>query len=82
MHDTPEYSPERRVLGSAARWRRSPSTPPAGPLAVTVSVGAATARRGEPEEQALAEADRALYEAKGGGRNRVAVAAAETMPAR
>lgn len=59
-----------------------PVDTPAGPLAVTVSVGAATARRGEPEEQALAEADRALYEAKGGGRNRVAVAAAETMPAR
>ena len=37
---------------------------------VTISVGAATAMRGESKEGWLARADRALYEAKATGRNR------------
>lgn len=45
---------------------------------VTVSVGVAEALRGEPEDSWFARADRALYEAKAGGRDRVAVAAAES----
>ena len=47
---------------------------PSGPLAVTVSVGAAVARWGEPAASVLERADTALHDAKAGGRNRVAVA--------
>ena len=39
---------------------------------VTISIGA-TMGQGEPMEQAFARADRALYRAKNGGRNRVAI---------
>lgn len=44
-------------------------------LSVTVSIGAALARPGETVEQLLARADRALYRAKGEGRNRTVMAA-------
>ena len=37
---------------------------------ITISVGAAAAKRGETKEEWLARADRALYEAKATGRNR------------
>ena len=58
---------------------------------VTISIGA-TMGQGEPMEQAFARADRALYRAKNGGRNRVAIdraserqesaeGSAEAMPA-
>jgi diguanylate cyclase len=43
-------------------------------LPVTVSVGLATWRQGEPVEAALARADAALYAAKHAGRNRVRLA--------
>jgi diguanylate cyclase len=38
---------------------------------VTLSIGAATLRPGEPVEALVARADAALYRAKGAGRNRV-----------
>src|SRR6185437_7544720 len=41
---------------------------------VTVSIGVAALRPGESIEQWLSRADKALYEAKRGGRNRCAVA--------
>lgn len=53
-----------------------------GPVAVTVSAGVACWRRGESQVDLLRRADRALYEAKENGRNRVCVAStAETGPA-
>lgn len=44
------------------------------PIQVTVSIGVAALRPGESIEQWLSRADKALYEAKRGGRNRCAVA--------
>jgi diguanylate cyclase (GGDEF)-like protein len=46
---------------------------------VTVSVGVAEALSGEPADRWLARVDRALYEAKAGGRDCVAVAADEPV---
>lgn len=43
-----------------------------GPVRVTISVGAAMGEAGETAAQVLARADKLLYEAKQGGRNRVA----------
>ena len=42
-----------------------------GPVRVTVSIGAATHRRGEGPETLLSDADARLYAAKDGGRNGV-----------
>ena len=42
-------------------------------IPVTVSIGVAVGRRGDPGVQLLKDADIALYEAKGAGRNRVVV---------
>jgi diguanylate cyclase (GGDEF)-like protein len=47
---------------------------PADPLRVTISVGCAVAHRGEDQAHIVAMADKALYEAKGSGRNRVVLA--------
>jgi diguanylate cyclase (GGDEF)-like protein len=48
-----------------------------GPCTVTVSIGAAVLAEGEEVASGLARADRALYEAKHSGRNRVASIASE-----
>ncbi|WP_109119349.1 GGDEF domain-containing protein [Azospirillum sp. TSO22-1] len=60
---------------TAERLRRcveeTPFPGPDGPLALTVSVGVAAAKAGTPFHQLYAQADRRLYCAKEGGRNRV-----------
>ncbi|MBO6503231.1 MAG: PleD family two-component system response regulator [Kordiimonadaceae bacterium] len=47
---------------------------PEGEISVTVSIGVATSKEGQTPAQLLEEADKALYEAKAGGRNQVVVA--------
>ncbi|TXC67430.1 diguanylate cyclase [Piscinibacter aquaticus] len=54
----------------------SPYAVSAGPLPLSVSVGVATVRQpGHGPRDALQRADRALYAAKEGGRDRVVMAA-------
>ncbi len=48
---------------------------PEGEIAITVSIGVATSTQGQTPGQLLEEADKALYEAKASGRNKVVVAA-------
>ncbi|WP_262695565.1 PleD family two-component system response regulator [Kordiimonas aquimaris] len=45
-----------------------------GPITVTVSIGVATSKDGQTPGQLINEADKALYEAKAGGRNKVVIA--------
>lgn len=47
---------------------------PEGAISITVSIGVATSRQGQTPAQLLEEADKALYDAKAGGRNKVIVA--------
>jgi diguanylate cyclase (GGDEF)-like protein len=66
------------TLRGQDRPRRKPKSPRARggvdrPLAVTVSIGAAQARGSALPEQVVKAADKALYRAKEGGRNRVAL---------
>jgi diguanylate cyclase (GGDEF)-like protein len=67
--------------GTAERLRRTVQQSPApmlhGSLGITVSIGVATAGRGEPGAALLRRADEALYRAKDGGRNRVELARPE-----
>jgi diguanylate cyclase (GGDEF)-like protein len=49
------------------------------PIPVTASLGVATLRAGETLDAFVDRADRAMYTAKSGGRNRVGVAEAETV---
>jgi diguanylate cyclase (GGDEF)-like protein len=71
-------APDRRVTSrKPARARKSPAAPLNGDLSVTVSIGVA-----EPNaklrdvRQVIEAADKALYRAKRGGRNRVEMASA------
>ena len=55
--------------------RATPVDTPAGPVAVTLSIGVVRAERGDDDPLALLRrADQALYEAKQGGRDQVRVA--------
>lgn len=59
------------------------AVPVAGALVrVTASFGVAAARPGDDLNDVLARADRAVYDAKRGGRNQVVLAAAEAVPGR
>ena len=49
-----------------------------GPVALSVSIGVALCEPGERPEAALGRADRAMYQAKGEGRNRVQIWGAVT----
>jgi len=46
----------------------------AGPLAITVSIGVAASKEGQTPDQLLETADKALYQAKEAGRNKVIIA--------
>jgi diguanylate cyclase (GGDEF)-like protein len=52
------------------------------PIPVTASLGTASYRRGDTPESLIDRADRAMYDAKAAGRNRVAVARGDAAPAR
>ncbi len=54
----------------------------ATPIPVTASLGVATYRRGDTPESLIDRADRAMYDAKASGRNRVAVARLEAPTAK
>jgi len=45
-----------------------------GPIDISVSIGVATSEEGQSSSQLLEEADKALYAAKAGGRNKVIIA--------
>lgn len=57
-----------------ARLEQVPFITAAGLTQMTASFGLALSRPGEPLDSLLCRADKALYEAKDGGRNRLAVA--------
>ncbi len=64
-----------RVAGErlrAAIEKMSVFDPEARPLPITASIGLATWRRGDTPDALIDRADRAMYDAKAGGRNRVA----------
>jgi diguanylate cyclase (GGDEF)-like protein len=69
---------EAEALGAARRLHRAVE---AARLGVTVSVGAAVPYDGEVDASLLARADRALYAVKEGGRDGVALANDEPLPA-
>ena len=79
----PETTPEGaetlarqiRTAVAAGRFRKVDGTEVAG--SVTLSLGVAVGHSGDTLESLLARADRALYEAKRGGRNRVCVASGD-----
>lgn len=69
-HNATTYLAERlrhAVVGAPVPWREAA-------IPVTVSVGVSMRAPGETIEDALERADRALYEAKSAGRNRVRIA--------
>ena len=48
-----------------------------GPISITVSIGVSTSREGMSPSVLLEDADKALYEAKEAGRNKVIIADSE-----
>ncbi|MBI3099924.1 MAG: diguanylate cyclase [Planctomycetes bacterium] len=80
---------EADAVATAERLRNSLGATPietsAGPVPVTLSLGVASSPAGETgagEDDLLRASDDALYQAKNGGRNRVAVAAKQDLPPR
>jgi diguanylate cyclase (GGDEF)-like protein len=63
-----------------AALEKTPIPTGAGEASVTVSIGLALTPVGVGAAEAIAAADRALYRAKGLGRNRVEVAPPEARP--
>lgn len=80
---SPGGEPDRLRDGLEAFRRRLAQTPilagPA-PVFVTISAGIACRRPGQSFEALYAEADRALYRAKAGGRNRIVVSDGADAP--
>ncbi|MDB4968224.1 MAG: hypothetical protein JWN44_3913 [Myxococcales bacterium] len=73
---TIELGRARRVVERARSWVENEGIEVAGhPVPVTISVGVAERRPGEPRDSLIARADDALYIAKNSGRNRVELAA-------
>ena len=79
VHDEQEL----RMIGERIRAAvaRSPIDAGEVELPLTISIGCALAEPQENPERALKRADKALYHAKGNGRNRVEFAAYEPKPA-
>jgi diguanylate cyclase (GGDEF)-like protein len=72
-----ELGRARRVVERARSWVENEAIElqPEHLVPVTISVGVAQRRAGEPRETLIARADEALYAAKNAGRNRVELAA-------
>lgn len=71
-----ELERARRVVERARSWVENERIEVDGtPLPVTISVGVAERRAGEPRQALIARADEALFVAKHSGRNRVELAA-------
>ena len=66
-----------RTAVERGRIRRSEGSESIG--GVTISIGIASAREGEPFESLMLRADRALYQSKASGRNRVTLDEAATV---
>ena len=69
-------SDEAEALDAATRLRNAVDE---ATLGVTISIGVAVPREGEPDAELLARADRALYTVKASGRDGVALAGHEPV---
>ena len=77
----------RRIDGPGILYERLRAAVAAGPIAteageisITISFGVKVAAEGDTETELLAAADRALYQAKSGGRNQVCLAGETSQP--
>jgi len=71
---TPRETDRRAAPGRKTKTTRHPTS---GALSVTVSIGIAESRPHATVEQVIESADKALYAAKQGGRNRIEISASE-----
>ncbi len=79
LHDAAAADGSRLADRFLAAVRELEVSGPRDPVKVTVSAGVAEALPGEPTDSWVARADRALYEAKAEGRDRIAIAADELV---